>query len=304
MQTERTFVDELKYQYRHGGMHIRLIFLNTIVFLVIRIALMIEQLSGIKTGAVTDVVNDIFTLQSSLTLFLSKPWGLVTSIFSHFSFMHFLLNMLFLFTSGRMFLQFFSSRRLLHVYVIGGIMGGIFEVLAHVFFPGLTSQPLVVGASGSIMAIFIALAFYRPSLQISLFGVIQLPFMVLAGVFLLSDLVSLGANDNVAHFAHIGGALIGILSVQNLHASSNLINWSENVSQRVRGFAGRLLRPKQKLRVEKGGRGTVKTDEQYNMEAKERQKKIDIILDKISRSGYESLTKAEKEFLFSQSKNG
>jgi len=303
MQTERTFIDELKYQYKHGGMHMRLIFINAIVFLVIGLSLVVEKLSGLQGTPVSSFLVDVFTLETSITAFIYKPWGLVTSIFSHFDFIHFLLNMLFLFVAGRMFLQFFNSRRLLHVYVIGGLVGGIFELLAHLAFPGMAQQAVVVGASGSVMAIFIALAFYRPNLQVNVFGLFPVPLMLLAGLYLLSNLLSLGAKDNVAHFAHLGGALVGILSVQNIHASSNIINMSENFMQRVQSFFSRLFNPKSKLRVQKGGRsGSVKTDEQYNMEAKDRQKKIDAILDKISKSGYESLSKAEKEFLFSQSK--
>lgn len=303
MQTERTFVDEIKYQYKHGGAHMRLIFINTLIFLVIGLLLVIERLSGMRGGAISTFLIDVFTLESGLEQFVYKPWGLVTSIFSHFEFLHFILNMLFLYVSGRMFLQFFSARRLLHVYVIGGIVGGLFELLAHAAFSGLSDRAVVVGASGSIMAIFIALAFYRPSLRISLYGLFEVPLILLAGIYLLSNLVSLGSNDNVAHFSHIGGALVGILSVQNLHASSNIINWSESMVQRLQALFSRLLNPKAKLRVQKGGwPGSVKSDEQYNMEAKERQKRIDAILDKISKSGYESLSKAEKEFLFSQSK--
>jgi len=281
----------------------RLIGLNTIFFLVIGLGLVVEKLSGMQGGIVSRTLVSVFALEANIHEFIYKPWGLITSIFSHFEFLHFLMNMLFLYVAGRMFLQFFTSRRLLHVYVIGGIIGGIFELLAHLVFPGLNGHAVVVGASGSVMAIFIALAFYRPSLQVSIFGVFQVPLILLAGLYLLSNLVSLGANDNVAHFSHIGGALVGILSVQNLHSSANIINMSESFMQRVKSFFSRLFNPKSKLRVQKGGRtGSFKTDEQYNMDAKERQKKIDAILDKISKSGYESLSKAEKEFLFTQSK--
>ncbi len=303
MQTERTFIDELKHQYRHGGAHIRLIFINTVVFLLIGISLVIEKLSGNAGGTLSGVLHDVFTLETDFNKFLHKPWGLVTSIFSHFGFLHFLFNMLFLYVAGNMFLQFFNARRLTHLYVIGGIVGGIFELLAHALFPGMSENAVVVGASGSVTAIFIAMAFYRPSLQINLFGLLPVPLILLAGIFLLSNLLNLGSDDSVAHFAHIGGALTGILSVQNLHSSSNIINMSEKFTQRFLAFFSKLFNPKPRMRAERGGGvRSGKSDEQYNMDAKERQKRIDAILDKISKSGYESLTKAEKEFLFSQSK--
>jgi len=305
MQTERTFIDEIRHQLKFGGMHIRLIFANLVVFFVIGVGMIISTLTKNETGGIQDALMDVFMLQSSFSSLIHKPWGLVTSIFAHFEFIHFLFNMIFLYFSGRMFLQFFTGRRLLHVYIISGIVGGIFEILAHELFPIYETPVFVVGASGSIMAIFTAVAVYRPRLQVSFFG-IQIPLFLIAGLYLLSDLVKLGSDDRIAHFAHLGGALIGALSVVNLHSSSNIINMSESFGQKFRKFFNNLLKPKQKMRVERGSTGVRqgKSDEQYNMEAKERQKKIDAILDKISKSRYESLTKAEKEFLFSQSKNG
>ncbi|MNE64468.1 Rhomboid family protein [compost metagenome] len=158
---------------------------------------------------------------------------------------------------------------------------------------------VVVGASGSIMALFIAIAFYRPNITINLFGILPVKIYVIAILYLVGDLVQTLDSDGTAHFAHLGGALIGFLSIQNLHSSSNIINWTESLHQKVLAyFSGRKKRTK--MKVQSGGR-TVKSDEQYNMDAKARQAQIDKILDKISKSGYESLTKAEKDFLFSQS---
>lgn len=300
MQTERTFIDELSYQYRHGGMHIRLIFINTVVFLTIVIGSLITGNKG------NGIFTDIFALQASYTGLLHQPWGLFTSIFAHFNFLHFLMNMLFLYFVGRIFLQFFTGRRLLHVYIVGGIVGGLAEVVSQEVI-GTAGNVAIVGASGSIMALFLAVAVYRPKLQVNLFGLLPVPLMLIAGLYLLSDLMKIGSGDLTAHFAHLGGALIGFLSVTNLHSSANIINLSESLGQRFLKFFGGVFRPRQKMRVERGGGDGIragKTDEQYNIEKKERQKKIDVILDKISKSGYESLTKAEKEFLFSQSKNG
>lgn len=299
MQTQRTFIDELRYQYRHGGMHIRLIFINTVVFLLIAIGMLATR------GQSYPLFADIFALQSSFEGVIHKPWGLFTSIFAHFGFLHFLMNMLFLYFVGRIFLQFFTSRRLLYVYVIGGIVGGLAEIAAQEILQSGPGNVSVVGASGSVMALFLAVAVYRPKLQVNLFGILPMPLLLIAGLYVLSDLLKVGSNDHTAHFAHLGGALIGFLSVTNMHSSYNIINMSESFGQKFLAFFGGLFRPRKRMRVERGGGvRSGKSDEQYNMEAKERQKKIDIILDKISKSGYESLTKAEKEFLFSQSKNG
>ncbi|MNV25521.1 Rhomboid family protein [compost metagenome] len=209
--------------------------------------------------------------------------------------------MLFLYFAGSLFRQFFSDRRMLHVYVVGGIFGGFCELIAHQL-SGMDA--IVVGASGSIMALFIAIAFYRPNITINLFGIIPLKIYIIAILYLVGDLVQTLDSDGTAHFAHLGGALVGFLSIQNLHSSSNIINWTESIHQKVLAyFSGRKTdrKKRSKMKVQSGGSRTVKSDEEYNMDAKVRQARIDKILDKISKSGYESLTKAEKDFLFSQS---
>lgn len=292
---DRSLSEELKFQFKHGGMHIRLIFVNAIVFLLIILLGLIGKITG--QADLFELINDKgFALQTNLRDLAYTPYGFITSIFSHFNFLHFLFNMIFLFFAGNMFRQFFSDRRMLHVYVVGGIAGGLFEVIVQQF----TEQyPAVIGASGSIMALFIAMAVYKPNIQVNLFGIIPVKLYVIALIFLVSDLVQMSQIDGIAHFSHLGGALIGFLSVQHLHSSSNIINWTESIHQRVAAyFSGN--RQRRKMKVQKGGR-VVKSDEQYNMDAKAKQERIDKILDKISKSGYESLTKAEKDFLFSQS---
>jgi membrane associated rhomboid family serine protease len=293
---DRNLSEELKFQFKHGGIHIRLIFINVVVFLVIILLGLIGKITD--HVALFDMIKDRgFALQTNLSDLAIAPYGFITSIFSHFNFLHLLFNMIFLFFAGNMFRQFFSDRRLLHVYVIGGIAGGLAEVIANQF---MGQYPAVIGASGSVTALFIAMAVYRPNIQINLFGIIPLKLYVLALIYLGSELVQMTQIDGIAHFAHLGGALIGFLSVQNLHSSSNIINWTESVQQRILGYFSGRRRKGSKLKAQKGGR-VAKTDEEYNLDAKAKQAKIDKILDKISKSGYESLTKAEKDFLFSQS---
>lgn len=292
MQNNNTFMDDLRLRYRTGGMHIKLIFINAAVFITLGIATVIARLSGFDIS----FLHDIFALEANFHGLLTKPWGLFTSIFSHFNFFHFLFNMLFLYFAGRMLEQFFGGKRLLLIYIFGGLAGGLFEVLAHEIFPGLIhQQSVVVGASGSIMAIFIALAFYRPNLQVMLIA-FPIKIIYLAGIYILIDFLSLGTNDGTAHFAHLGGALFGILSVKNPHSSRNIL-------ARMERFFDRLFTKKKPKMTVLGGNPR-KTDYEYNADKKSRQERTDAILDKISRSGYESLTKAEKDFLFNQSQNG
>lgn len=309
MQTENNFFDELKHQYKFGGMTIRLIFINLIVFLVIGITEVLARLLGGTAGVyISYYTSQTFTLQTDAWGFITHPWGLFTSIFAHYSFMHLLWNMIFLYFSGKMFEQVFDQKRMLYTYILGGLFGGVFEVLAHLIFPGITSNTGgVIGASGSVMAILIALAFHKPKMEVSLFGLFKLRLIFLALFFLIRDLLSLGADDGVAHFAHFGGAILGILSIQHLYSSSNIVNVAHRIGDKIGHFFKVILNPTKtpKMKVSKGSARTqqFKSDEQFNVEKKERQRKTDIILDKISKSGYESLTKEEKDFLFKQSNN-
>lgn len=293
---QRNFLEEIKHMYRTGGMHLKLLFVNAGVFLILALG---ASFAGLFSNSASinfqSISMFVFGLETDLSGFITHPWALFTSIFAHYSFWHFAMNMLFLFFSGRAFEQFFSPQRLMYTYILGGIAGGLMEILAHLIFPAVAiQQSVVIGASGSVMAIFLALAFHQPQLQVRLFGVFPIRLMYLALFFLLSDLLQVGKADGVAHFAHVGGALFGIWSVRNLNSTTNPVNW---VIQRFKNvsFSG-----KPKMKVHKNAR--FKTDEEYNMEKKVNQDEIDRILDKIARSGYDALSKHEKEILFRQSK--
>ena len=155
------------------------------------------------------------------------------------------------------------------------------------------------------MAIFIAIAFYRPNLKISLFGIIPVRIIILALIFIVTDLLNLNSSDGTAHFAHLGGAILGVRSIQNIQSSGNIVNRAIKLIQSFSHVFSK--NDSTTLKVKKGGRSQskrFKPDEDYNSEKKDEQIIIDKILDKISKSGYESLTKKEKDFLFKQSKNG
>jgi membrane associated rhomboid family serine protease len=309
MQTERNLIDDLKHQFKHGGMTIRLIILNVAIFLLVQIAFVFGRLIGGEVDLIINsIVKTVFTLDSNISTFIYHPWGLITSIFVQLSIFHLLFNMIFLYSAGKFFESLFDQKRLAYTYVIGGVCGGLIELIAHFIFPTLSSENIpIVGASASVMAIFSALAFHRPNLMVNVFNLFSIRLIYLAGIFILIDLVSLGIKDGTAHFAHLGGVLFGMISVYNLQSSSNVINRLQMFGDGIKRFFQALFSSNKKLKVKKGGayqNPRFKTDEEYNIEKKQKQAKTDAILDKISKSGYESLTKAEKEFLFNQSKNG
>lgn len=298
MQTQRTFIDDLKHRYKHGGMHIRLIFINVIVFAAIGVTFIFGRLAE-QEDATEHMLLQIFGLQTEPIEFITHPWALFTSIFAHFGIIHLLMNMVFLYFAGKYFEQIFGAKRLLATYLLGGIVGGLLEFFARMLFPAL-SDVAVIGASGSIMAIFIAIAFYQPNLKVRFFTLPPFRIIWIAVAFIVFDVIQFNSNDDVAHFAHFGGAIIGALSVQNIHSSSNIIAVFQRIMEFIRQMFSRNKRPN--LKVVRGEKVRRISDEEYNENAKKRQKETDRILDKISKSGYDSLNKKEKDFLFNQSK--
>ena len=289
MENNRNFLSELKHELLKGKMNHRLLIINVAIFIFIQVWLAIGRLGG----APDDIIYHIFTLDPNFTRLLYHPWGILTSIFSHFDFIHLLFNMVFLYFAGKIYEDIFSSKRLLITYIIGGIFGGIAEIaIQSLFFP-LKESALVVGASGSIMAIFVAVAFHSPNMKVQLFGRFSIRLYFVALFFLIQDIIGIGKNDGIAHFAHLGGAIFGVLSVQN----STLLNRIET------GFTS-LFKGKFGTSKKQQPKSRFKSNEDYNQERREQQIQTDKILDKISKGGYESLTKQEKDFLFKQSKNG
>ena len=289
MENNRNFLSELKHELLKGKMNHRLLIINVAIFIFIQVWLAIGRLGG----ASDDIIYHIFTLDPNFTRLLYQPWGILTSIFSHFDFIHLLFNMVFLYFAGKIYEDIFDSKRLLITYIIGGIFGGLAEIIIQSLFFPLKESALVVGASGSIMAIFVAVAFHSPNMKVQLFGRFSIRLYFVALFFLIQDIIGIGKNDGIAHFAHLGGAIFGVLSVQN----STLLNRIET------GFTS-LFKGKFGTSKKQQPKSRFKSNEDYNQERREQQIQTDKILDKISKGGYESLTKQEKDFLFKQSKNG
>ena len=289
MENNRNFLSELKHELLKGKMNHRLLIINVAIFIFIQVWLAIGRLGG----ASDDIIYHIFTLDPNFTRLLYHPWGILTSIFSHFDFIHLLFNMVFLYFAGKIYEDIFDSKRLLITYIIGGVFGGIAEIIIQSLFFPLKESALVVGASGSIMAIFVAVAFHSPNMKVQLFGRFSIRLYFVALFFLIQDIIGIGKNDGIAHFAHLGGAIFGVLSVQN----STLLNRIET------GFTS-LFKGKFGTSKKQQPKSRFKSNEDYNQERREQQIQTDKILDKISKGGYESLTKQEKDFLFKQSKNG
>lgn len=284
----------LKRSFRNGSIPIQLIYINVGVFLIIRIVGVICLLFNIPNLSVLDYLE----LPSSIPDFLHKPWTLFTYMFTHFDFFHILFNMLWLYWFGNIFLQFFNARQFGGLYVLGGLAGAVFFILTYntlPYFSPVVSYSALIGASASVMAIVFAISFYRKDIEINLFLIGRIKLIYLAVATLVIDFLAITSDNAGGHIAHIGGALLGILYAAQMKQGKDftkpinkVIDWVVN-----------LRKPKPKMHVTyKRG----ETEYEYNDRKNKNNEEIDLILDKLKRSGYESLSSEEKKKLFDASK--
>ncbi|MBV2197028.1 MAG: rhomboid family intramembrane serine protease [Flavobacterium sp.] len=281
-------LDDLKLQYKTGGMVQKLIFWNIGCFL-----LSLVFFYSFSVGSFQ--IPTWIALSSDLGTFIRTPWTLVTFNFFHYGFFHLIFNLIVLHFSGRLFSTYFTDKQLLGVYVLGGIFSGITFVLSYII---IGKAGLLVGASGAIMAILLSATTYAPFmlLRIPLIGIVKLWHVTF--VILLIDLIQLPLDNTGGHIAHLGGALFGFLYIKLLQSGTDL---SKGISM-ILDFFVNLSKPKKKTPFKKVHRNTTKKTVNSFSEKDITQKQIDDILDKISKSGYDSLTKEEKEFLFKAGK--
>ena len=222
-------------------------------------------------------------------------------MFTHKDVWHILFNMLWLYWFGRIFLEYLDGRKLVAVYLLGGICGAAVYILSFNVFPvyaDLVAESRAIGASASVMAIVVAIAAYVPdyTVQLFLFGRIKIKYMALA-IFVLTSVMDFSTNSG-GKLSHIGGALFGYFYTLNLRNGHDIGKWFNKILD----FFVTLFKPRKKLKVT---HKKVATEYEYNKIKNDHQKDINSILDKISKGGYDSLTKEEKEALFreSQKKN-
>lgn len=290
-------LDDLKSEYRTGGVVQRLIFWNVGLFVVPLVVFSILSLSGINLMGIdwrypgTDYVS----LSSNPADLLWKPWSLFTYAFLHADFWHILFNMLMLFFSGRMFLTFFTQKQLFGLYVLSALFAGLMFIAGYNTFPvfeGTTSK--LVGASAAVMAILIATATYAPYYQVRLMLIGTVKLWHIAIVFVVLDLINASIDNPGGHIAHLAGALSGYIYIKLLQHGTDL---SKGVSA-VLDFFANMFKPKKSTPFKKVHRNTAPPARPAKKAKDITQKQIDDILDKISKSGYDSLTKEEKDFLF------
>ncbi len=291
---QSTVFKEIARFFTRGSLLSRLIGLNIAIFVLVNFIRVLFFLWNVDGVSMT--IGHWLGISSNIHVVLHRPWTLITYMFLHFELFHVLFNMVVLYVGGRLFSDFIGADRLLVTYLIGGLSGAIFYIAAFNIFPvfsDVVAFSLAIGASASVLAIFIAIATYMPDYQLPLllFGRIRLKYIAL--FFVILDIISIDHGNPGGHLAHLGGAVWGFTYARLLRAGIDpalVLNY-------YLGKISVLFRKKPKFRVEYT-RERPLSDDEYNKQQNEKQEKINIILDKISQSGYDSLTREEKELLF------
>ncbi|MBA6155502.1 rhomboid family intramembrane serine protease [Tenacibaculum sp. S7007] len=282
-------LQNLKYRFKNAGIVEQLIYANLAVFLLV----FITNTFGFLFQSKSNLLVEWFALPANFNDFLSKPWTIITYGFLHTSFLHILLNLIALFYIGHLFKQYFTSKQLLNFYLLGTFFGGIIFIASYNFFPALqrvADNSVLLGASAGISAIFIGIATYIPNyeLKFPLVGFVKL--WVLACIWIAIDVIQIPAGNAGGHLAHIGGAIFGFLYVRSA------INKKLEIFEPIKDLFKRKEKPLKTV-YKSGNKPSKKT-----VSKSKTQQEIDHILDKIGKSGYDTLTKEEKEFLFKQGK--
>ncbi len=287
--------DNIKKTFSTGSNLTKLIYINIGIFLILAITAIVGFL--ISNPAIPEITLKLLSVPASLNALLVKPWTIITYMFTHKDIWHILFNMLWFYWFGRIFLEYLDQRKLVAVYILGGLSGAIVYILSFNIFPAfkdIVNESVAIGASASVMAVVIAIAAYVPDYTVNLFliGRVKIKYIAL-GIFALTTVMDFSVNSG-GKLAHMGGALLGFLYTINLRMGRDI----GRGFNRIMDFFAILFKPRPKLKVKYKKPAT---DYEYNKMKAEHQERINKILEKISKGGYDSLTKEEKEILFKES---
>ncbi|MDO6760426.1 rhomboid family intramembrane serine protease [Tamlana sp. 2_MG-2023] len=276
-----TLVDDIKKKLSNLNVLEKIIAINVVVFIL---------------SFLLKPIISWFELPSNFNDFILNPWTIITYAFLHYDVLHILFNMLWLYFLGQMFLNLFSSKMALNIYFLGAISGGLLFVLSYTLLPSVfQGNTRLLGASAAVRALLIFLCAYMPNQQMRFFT-FNIKLWYIGAFIVVLDVLGLFGTNAGGNLAHLGGALLGFVYAKQLLKGKDIGKGFESLLDTVSGwFKSSKKGPLKTVHKNKSKvGGYAKSD--FN--AFNNQKKIDVILDKISKSGYESLTAEEKEFLF------
>ncbi|MBU0696079.1 MAG: rhomboid family intramembrane serine protease [Bacteroidetes bacterium] len=283
--------DELKMKVFHSGSRVTMfIGINVLIFLFTAIIGVFCFLFA-QPNFIDPIIRDYFAAPTYLPKLLFRFWTPFTYIFFHDGFLHILFNMLWLYWIGRILEDFINGKKFTFIFLGGGIAGALFYIICYNLFPAYSNSvelSSIVGASAGVTAVIIATAVLLPDYTIFLLLIGPVKLKWIAIVYLVIDIISIVGPNSGGYLSHLGGAIFGFFFIKSLQRGAD---WSKPFED--------LFKPQSKLKV------VSKNPNKVSMPKNEtpNQVAVDEILDKISKSGYDKLTKREKEILFNASKN-
>lgn len=278
----------------------QIIVINLVIFLVLLFLEVILTISN--AGNIYSIIVDQLTMPAALGKFVYQPWTLITYFFTHTGFFHVLFNVLFLYWFGKIISEFLGDEKVVNLYILGGIAGGLFYILIYNLIPYFNERVAtseMLGASAGVYAVVVGAATFMPnySIPLILLGPVRIKYIAIFFV-VMSYAGSVGSNAG-GNLAHLAGAAVGFLFIKQLQRGNDLGRPVTQFLTFMKSFFVRQPKVKVSYRNDKPKNGRSKAKATYET----KQDEIDAILDKISASGYDSLTREEKKKLFDASNN-
>lgn len=268
-----SFLDNIKNELQKHNKLTVLLVINISIFFIINISVSVFS---------TDIIVRNLALPLNLNEFVFKFWTLFTYMFSHKDFGHVFYNMLLLYFTASTFLNFMSEKKLMFVYMMSGLFGGLILLVLSVLFPNTFTNSILFGASAAVLGVVAALALYIPNLPVSIFGILEMKYKYYALlIFAVSTIIDFNINTG-GKISHFGGAFFGLLF-------GYLLKNGKDISE----LSYFKIKKESTLKIVHNNK-----NKSVNDSSNANQKTIDELLDKISKNGYENLSKTEKELLF------
>ena len=294
--------ERAKYDAFKGDYLTHLLYLNISVFLLFALTNAFTSLFTGNFGLIPNLADDLLALPSDPLRLLLRPWTILTYMFTHFGFRHILFNMIVLYFSGKILMEYLGEKRMLALYIYGGIGGGLLYIMLYNLSP-ILGQGSMVGASAGCIAVLVAGALYMPQMPVRLWGIFEIKYWMLAAGIVTLDVLNLTGSNAGGHIAHLGGAIVAFFFIRSMRQGHE---WNVYLFQIIDAVRNMLFRPKSKKKRRGFSFGEssyvkyeeVKKPKGASSKSSQDTAKMDAILDKIKEKGYDSLSKEEKAYLF------
>lgn len=296
----RSVLSDWLAQFREARILQRILNVNIVVFVLAVTLMLIAKRSG--NAGMLEAAKSVFYLAASadIPVLLLRPWSIITHMFTHYELGHGLFNMLMLYFSGQLFNRWIGEQKLLSTYINGGLWGLGLLLIIHNLSPAFAREGAIIGASAAVLAVLVSVSAYRPDIRINLFilGQVQLKYVVI--FLLVADYAALLKDVNIGgHIGHLGGAIYGFVLGYRLRKGKDFGLWTAFLLSKLEG----VFKKKNHLKVAYRRHPRYRSDEEFNAEKTAKKKRMDALLDKIARSGPQSLSEDERKFLEEYSKN-